>query len=131
MTETGRLNLRSAVIFLHIFFFQFCTFQEFLNILRTHPFNLYVCCAICCHLYNLKNMKNTHGVVLLLVKLHVFNTPPWCFSHFLNCTNNTTLCNASHMFTEIAMKIIKWYNLTYGCSIKLSNPPRLSARQNN
>ena len=40
MIETGRLNLRSAVIFLHIFFFQFCTFQEFLNILKTNPFNL-------------------------------------------------------------------------------------------
>ena len=26
-------------------------------------------CAICYHLYNLKNVKNTHGGALLLVKL--------------------------------------------------------------
>ena len=26
-------------------------------------------CAICYHLYNLKNIKNTHGGVLILVKL--------------------------------------------------------------
>ena len=28
-----------------------------------------MCCAIYYHLYNLKNVKNTHGRVLLLVKL--------------------------------------------------------------
>ena len=38
------------------------------------------------HLYNLKTVKNTHGRVLLLVKLQVLvcnftksNTPPWVF----------------------------------------------------
>ena len=41
------------------------------------------------HLYNLKNMKDTHGGVLLLVKLQAFsnfiksNTPPWVFFTFL------------------------------------------------
>ena len=30
-------------------------------------------CAIWYHLYKLKNLKNTHGGVLLLVKLHVFS----------------------------------------------------------
>ena len=29
-------------------------------------------CAICFHLYNLKNVKNTHRRVLLLVKLQAF-----------------------------------------------------------
>ena len=29
-------------------------------------------CAIWYHLYNLKNVKNTHGGVLILVKLQVF-----------------------------------------------------------
>ena len=29
-------------------------------------------CAIWFHLYNLKNVKNTHGGVLLLVKLQAF-----------------------------------------------------------
>ena len=32
-------------------------------------------CAIWYHLYNLKNVKNTHGGVLLLVTKS--NTPPW------------------------------------------------------
>ena len=34
------------------------------------------------HFYNLKNLKNTHGRVLLLVKLQVEaerNSPPWVF----------------------------------------------------
>ena len=33
--------------------------------------DIYLCdaCAIWCHLYNFKNVKNTHGDVLLLVKL--------------------------------------------------------------
>ena len=43
-------------------------------------------CAIWYHLYNLKNLKNTHGGMLLLEKLQVevgnltkSNTPPWVF----------------------------------------------------
>ena len=41
-------------------------------------------CAIWYHLYNSKIVKNTHGRVLLLVTLQVFNftksnTPPWVF----------------------------------------------------
>ena len=45
-------------------------------------------CAIWYHLHNFKNVKNTHGVVLLLVKLQASvcnftenNTPPWVFFH--------------------------------------------------
>ena len=38
-------------------------------------------CAIWYHLYNLKNVKNTHGEMSLLVKLQAYfskrNTPPW------------------------------------------------------
>ena len=56
-------------------------------------------CPIWHHLYILKNVKNTHGGVLLLVKLQdFFNTLPQVFSTFLNCTNDTKSCNASHMF---------------------------------
>ena len=43
-------------------------------------------CAISYHLYNLKNVKNTHGGVLILLKLQAkarnftkINTPPWVF----------------------------------------------------
>ena len=42
-------------------------------------------CAIWYHLYNLKNVSNTHGGVILLVKLQAKDcnftksTPPWVF----------------------------------------------------
>ena len=46
------------------------------------------------HLYNIKNLKNAHGRLLLLVKLQALaynvtksNTPPWVFFTYLNCTN--------------------------------------------
>ena len=46
-------------------------------------------CAICYHLYNFKNVKNTHGGVLILVKLQAeaynftkINTPPCMFFTF-------------------------------------------------
>ena len=46
-------------------------------------------CAIWYHLYNFRNVKNTHGGVLLLAKLQVqacnftkSNTPPWVFFMF-------------------------------------------------
>ena len=44
-------------------------------------------CAIWYHLYNFKNVKNTHGgkpaILLKLTFLH------GCFSCFLNCANGT------------------------------------------
>ena len=39
-------------------------------------------CAIWYHLYNLKNMRNIHGGVLLLV-ITKSSTPPWVFFTFL------------------------------------------------
>ena len=52
----------------------------------------------------LKNVKNTHGEVLLLVKLQASacsftksNISPWVFSHFLNCTNDTKSRKASQI----------------------------------
>ena len=55
-------------------------------------------CAILYHLYNLKNVKNTHGGVLILVKLQAtkINTPPWAFFTFLNCTNGIKSRKAPH-----------------------------------
>ena len=60
-------------------------------------------CPIWYHLYNLENVKNTHGGMLILVKLQAssysftkINTPP-CFSRFLNCTNGTKSGHASHI----------------------------------
>ena len=73
-------------------------------LLKTNPwkhFNVqYVMlCPIWHHLYILKNVKNTHGGVLLLVTLQDFLTLfHGCFLRFLNCTNDTKSRNASHMF---------------------------------
>ena len=73
--------------------------------------------AISTILYNLKNVKNTHGGVSLLVKLGAeaeSNTftesnksnkftrnknPPWVFSRFSNCANGTKSSKASHLST--------------------------------
>ena len=38
-------------------------------------------CAVCYHLYSLKNVANTHG----------------CFLRLLDCTNGNKSCNASYM----------------------------------
>ena len=55
--------------------------------------------AICYHLHNLKNVKNTHGGVSLLVKLQAYFTKSnnlyGCFLRFSKCTNSTKLCNVS------------------------------------
>ena len=61
-------------------------------------------CAIWYHLHNLKNVKSTHGGVLLLIMLQAFacnftksNTPPWVFSRLLSRTNGTKSRKASHV----------------------------------
>ena len=53
-------------------------------------------CVIWYNLYNLKNVKNTHGGVLFLVpKVTLLQG---CFLSFLNCTNGTKSPKASHIF---------------------------------
>ena len=47
--------------------------------------------AIWYHLYNFKNVKNTHGGVLKVILFRV------CFSPFLNYTNGTKSRKASHI----------------------------------
>ena len=39
--------------------------------------------AIWYYLYNLKNVKNTHGGVLILCNVTKINTPPWVFLTFV------------------------------------------------
>ena len=59
-----------------------------------------VSCAIWCLLYNLKNVKNTHGAVSLLVKsaaLLKVTLLHECFSRFLNCTDSIKSRKASHI----------------------------------
>ena len=61
-------------------------------------------CAIWYHLYNLKNVKNTHGGVLLFVTFQAFtesNIPPWVvFTFFKWC---------------------KWYQIAQSASYELCN----------
>ena len=57
-------------------------------------------CAIWYHFYNFKNVRNTHGGVLLTLAASICNfiksnIPQWVFSRFLNCTNGTKLRKAS------------------------------------
>ena len=59
-------------------------------------------CAIWYHLYNLKNVRNTHGGVLILVNFTKINTPPWVFFTFFKCTNGTKLRNAPHTSKKIS-----------------------------
>ena len=47
-------------------------------------------CAIWYHLYNLKNVKNIHGRVLLLEKLQAL-------ARFSNCKNGSNSREASHI----------------------------------
>ena len=76
-----------------------------------------VLCATQYYLNNLKNVKNTQGGVLLLVKLQVtacnlikVTFLHGCFSHFLNCTNGTKSRNAPYIF--IARKLMKINKMT-------------------
>ena len=53
-------------------------------------------CAIWYHLFDSKNVTNTHeGVLLLVTLLH------GCFHVFLNCTNGTKSRSVSHLFKVI------------------------------
>ena len=79
-----------------------------------------VCCAIWYHLYNFKNVKNTHGGVLILVKLQALlrlTLLHGCFSRFLNCTNGTKLCNASQlrMLLMIIIVLEDFLELQFKC----------------
>ena len=74
-------------------------------------------CAIGYHLHNLKIVKNTHGEVLLLVKLQACNfpksdTPPWVFFTFFKlykwyqiAQNMTKL---GLLLMEMASRFQKW-----------------------
>ena len=56
-------------------------------------------CAIWYHVYNLKNVKNTHGGVLLLVACNLTksNTPPWLFFTFFKLYDWYQTRNAPYM----------------------------------
>ena len=82
------------------------------------PITIVMHCANWYHSHNLKNVKNTHGGVLLLVKVTLLlacnfiksNTLPWVFfSLFKNCTNctkshKTSLQNGSSQMSDKALQ---------------------------
>ena len=76
-------------------------------------------CAICYHLYKLKNVKNTHGGVLLLVKLQAIsfaqfqerkkhlwmsNTPPWLFFTFFKIIQMVPNRAKHHIYAKLGSK---------------------------
>ena len=69
-------------------------------------------CTIWYHLYNFKNLKNTHAGVLLLVKLQASksNTPPWVFFTFF--------------------KLYKWYQIAQRTTLMIikNNKPFIEIR---
>ena len=77
--------------------------------------SLYVMlCTIWYHLYNLKNVKNIHVGILLLVTLLL-----GCFSHFLNCTAcNFTKSNILSWVFITFFKLYKWYLTAQRASYK-------------
>ena len=73
-------------------------------------------CAIWYHLHNLKNVKNSHGGVILLVKLAVLRS---CFSRFLNCANGTKSRKACHMIYRPLNTLLEKLKNVFETSVKV------------
>ena len=72
------------------------------------------------HLYNLRDVKKTHGGVLILVKLQALactftkiNTPPWVFHNFFKIVLMVPNCATHQIFCRFAQNICNWENLEY------------------
>ena len=82
----------------------------------TSAFSYVMFCPIWYHFYNLRNVKNAHGGVLVSVKLQAFSLKVTLlhgyFSRFLNCTNGTNSRNASHRCTVLMILLETNKNLT-------------------
>ena len=66
-------------------------------------------CAIWYHLDNLRNVKNTHGRVLLLVAYNFTkgNTPPWVFFHFFKIVQMVPNRATHHIYSMIFKKVLE------------------------
>ena len=99
-----------------------------------------VLCAIWYHSYNLKYAKNTHGGVLLLVKLEASacnfsksNTPPWVFFTFFKLhewyqiAQSTTYCFSffSVIATTLLLVFRTYCTQCFNCSNSLVPLPFL------
>ena len=85
-------------------------------------------CTTWYYLDNLKKVKNTHGVVLLLVKMQVYacnftkvTIPHACFSRFLTFTNDTNLHKASQILTRNSNLKLKLYLSLISCKQRKQN----------
>ena len=93
--------------------------------------NLYVMiCAIWHYLYNLKNVKNTQGGVLLLVKLQAItcnstegNTPPWVFFTFFELYKWYQIAQRTTVLLIVKFIIFvlcrKLWRLGWSCQLKI------------
>ena len=68
-----------------------------MQVLPNFGFSNVMFCAIWYHLYNLKNVKNTHGERLTLLKVTLLHG---CFSRFSNCANGIKSRNASQLIKQ-------------------------------
>ena len=78
-------------------------------------------CAIWYHLYNLLNVKNTYGGVLLFVSLQAKSQLKVtllheCFSRFLNCMNGTKSRKTSQLVLKKWMEVFYGFNVFYPIS---------------
>ena len=69
------------------------------------PFNMggtfVMCWAIWYYLYNLKNVKNTHGGVLILENFTKIDTPPWVFFTFFKLYKYYQIAQRISFFPKI------------------------------
>ena len=102
MIDLNEIKNRVYRIHALVLFFLYFHLRNFPKITLV-PWSFLKCDALwdLVHLYNWKNVKNTHGGALLLVKLQAkpptlpkLTLPHGCFSRFFNCTNGTKSRNA-------------------------------------
>ena len=125
---------------LHILYFT--KSEQYVSLVNILKFTyIYITlCAIWYHFYNVKNFKNSHGGVLLLVKLQTSacsftesSTSPWVFSRFLkknkrNFQELISICQKLHSAKTFLLKnafFMFFANFIF-CCFKFENTPSCS-----
>ena len=109
------LLFETVAIIIYTFFFQ----------KRRSPYAML--CAICYYLYNLKNVENTHGGVVILVKLQVevwnftkINNPPWVFFTFFKLYKRYQIAQRTTYFSESSVTYCR--NILENINVNPSHP---------
>ena len=100
-------------------YLQTCRYYKLLNSVRNlAPF------------LQFKNVKSTHGAVLLLeaCDFSKSNTLHECFSRFLNCTNDTELLKAPCMF-KVHVRYIRITSINVACVFIVDNQSAFVERE--